>query len=95
METEVESNNESSDLAAGIAAMNLSEARKVSIRAQWLNALIVKVVGKTLGYQYILSRIMTIWKPSGRLDCVDLEDDFFLVRFSLKVDYERVLRDGP
>ncbi|XP_030941565.1 uncharacterized protein LOC115966474 [Quercus lobata] len=38
---------------------------------------------------------MTLWKPSGRLDCVDLEKDFFLVRFSLKADYENVLRDGP
>lgn len=94
-EDEIESDGESSDLAAGIAAVNLSGARKVSIRAQWSNALIVKVVGRTVGYQYLLSRIMSLWKPSGRLDCVDLEEDLFLVRYSLKADYERVLRDGP
>lgn len=29
------------------------------------------------------------------MDCVDLEKDFFLIRFSLKEDYERVLKDGP
>lgn len=38
---------------------------------------------------------MSLWKPSGRMDCVDLEKDFFLIRFSLKEDYERVLKDGP
>lgn len=95
METEVESDDESSDLAAGIVAVNLSGARKASIRAQWTNALIVKVVGKTVGYQFPSSRIMSLWKPVGRLVCVDLEKDFFLVRFSLKEDYERVLKDGP
>ena len=38
---------------------------------------------------------MSLCKPCGRMDCVDLEKDFFLIRFSLKEDYERVLKDGP
>lgn len=95
METEVDSDDESSDIAAGIAAVNLSGARKANIRASWSNALIIKVIGKSIGYQFLTSRINNLWKPSGRLDCVDLGKDFFLVRFSLKVDYERVLREGP
>ena len=95
METKMESNDESSNLVVGIAAVNLSGARKASIRSLWTNALIIKVVGKIMGYQFLTSRIMSMWKPSGRLDCVDLEKDFFLVRFSLKEDYERVLKDGP
>lgn len=89
------SDDESSDLAAGIAAFNLFGARKASIRALWTNALIVKVVGKTVGYQFLTSQIMTMWKPSGQLDCIDLERVFFLIRFSLKEDYDRVLKDGP
>nr|POE64124.1 hypothetical protein CFP56_08495 [Quercus suber]POF10140.1 hypothetical protein CFP56_74779 [Quercus suber] len=48
METEVESDNESSDLAAGIVAVNLSGARKANIRAQWTNAPIVKAIGPVL-----------------------------------------------
>ena len=95
MDTEAESDNESSDLAAGIVAVNLSGARKAGIRAQWTNALIVKVVGKTVGNQFLPSHIMSLWKPVGRLVYVDLEKDFFLVRFSPKDDYVRVLKDGP
>ncbi|XP_075655267.1 uncharacterized protein LOC142625512 [Castanea sativa] len=38
---------------------------------------------------------MSLWKPSGRMDCVNLEKGFFLIRFSLKEEYERVLKDGP
>ena len=95
MEIEVESDDESSDLAAGIATVNLSGARKASIRSLWTTTLIIKVVGKTMGYQFLTSRIISMWKPSGRLDYVDLEKDFFLMRFSLKEDYEQVLKDGP
>ena len=50
MDTEVESDDENLDLVTGIVAVNLSGARKVSMRAQWTNALIVKVVGKMVGY---------------------------------------------
>ena len=50
METEPKSDDETSDLEVGIAAVNLSGDRKASIRAQWSNALIVKVIRKTMGY---------------------------------------------
>lgn len=95
MDMKNDSNDESLDLEAGIAAFNLSGARKASIRALWSNALIVKVVGKTVGYQFLTSWIMSIWKPCGRLDYIDLELDFFLICFSLKKDYDRVLKECP
>ena len=65
------------------------------MRAQWVNALIIKVVGKTMGYHFISLRVMSLWKPSGRMDCVEMEKCLFLLHFSLKEDYERVLKDGP
>ena len=46
METEVESNDESSDIAAGVVVVNLSSEMKAIIRALWANALIVKVFAK-------------------------------------------------
>ena len=36
-----------------------------------------------------------MWKPVGRLDVVDLEHGFFLIRLSLKEDVENVLKKGP
>ncbi|KAL0001293.1 hypothetical protein SO802_015074 [Lithocarpus litseifolius] len=58
METEAESDDETSNLEAGIAAVNLSGERKASIQAHWSNALIVKVIGKTVGYQVMSTRIV-------------------------------------
>ena len=52
METEVEYDDESSDIAMGIAAVNLYGARKANIKALWSNALIIKVIGKTIGTNF-------------------------------------------
>lgn len=95
METEVHSDDEESDPEAGVIAVNLSGVRKARIRAKWTNALIVKVVGKTVGYQFLISMLMVLWKPSSRLDCIALGKDFFLTRFPLKEEYARVLQGGP
>ena len=40
-------------------------------------------------------KLLALWKPAGRLDYVDLEKDFYLVRFSLKKDHDVMLRKGP
>jgi len=50
MDMVADSDDESSDLVAGIAAVNLASVRKASIRSLWTNTLIVKVVGKTVGF---------------------------------------------
>nr|POE67859.1 hypothetical protein CFP56_62031 [Quercus suber] len=39
--------------------------------------------------------LLALWKPAGRLDCVDLGHGFFLTRLSLGEDYEIFLRKGP
>lgn len=58
-------------------------------------ALIVKVYGRTVGFNFLHSRIHSLWKLAGHLDCVDLGHDFFLIRFSVKEDFEAVLKKGP
>ena len=40
------------------------------------------------------SCITSLWKPIGRMDCVDLGNDIFLIKFQAKEDYSRVLREG-
>ena len=95
METEVESDNEFFDLPPGELAIKLSGNTKARIRSQWANALILKVFGKTVGYNYLHSRVMGLWKPTGRMYCVGLGQDSFLIKFSLKEDHAKVLRKGP
>lgn len=38
---------------------------------------------------------MQLLKPARRLGCVDLSKDFFLIKFGLVEDYDKVLKGGP
>ena len=57
--------------------------------------LIVKVFGKTIGYNFLHSKLLGLWKPSGRVDMVNLGREFFLLRFSIIEDLEMELKKGP
>ncbi|XP_039039740.1 uncharacterized protein LOC120177795 [Hibiscus syriacus] len=41
------------------------------------------------------SRIHAIWKPVGQLQLVDLDNNYFLVRFTDEKDFNKVLTNGP
>nr|XP_023873451.1 uncharacterized protein At4g02000-like [Quercus suber] len=75
--------------------IKLSKETFSRIRAPWLKALIVKVYGRTLGFNYLTFKINALWKPVAKLDCVNLGKDFFFIRFSSSDDYVKVLRGGP
>ncbi|XP_050254840.1 uncharacterized protein LOC126700672 [Quercus robur] len=79
----------------GLLAVTLSSEMRKQIRSKWAFALIVKVVGRTVGFHFLRNRVMSLWKPTGRLDCVDLGKDYFLMRFGLVEDYNNVLNGGP
>lgn len=95
MDAESDSDGEVEELREGLVSVSLSKETKQRIRAPWSKALIVKVFGRTVGFNFLHSRLMTLWKPSGRVDMVDLGRDFFLLRFSVQEDLELVLRKGP
>ncbi|KAK9999219.1 hypothetical protein SO802_018822 [Lithocarpus litseifolius] len=92
---EEESDSDVEELIEGVARVNLSKETKIRIRGAWDNALIVKVFGRTVGFHYMHRSVMSLWKPQGRVDCMDLGRDFFLFKFEAKDDMDRVLSDGP
>lgn len=90
-----ESDTELDEVTEGMAVVKLSKETKSRIRAPWSKALIVKVYGRTVGFNYLTFKINALWKPTARMDCVDLGKDFFLIKFSDDGDYDKVLRGGP
>ena len=95
MDAESESDEETKKVKEGMVAISLSKETKQRFRALWAKALIVKVFGKTVGYNFLHAKLMGLWKPAWRVDMVDLGRDFFLLRFSLMEDLELVLKKGP
>ena len=95
MEDLPEAERDISSLREGLAAVRISNDLKHKIKAQWMKALIIKVYGRTVGFSFLQEKIMALWNPRGRIDCVGLGKEFFLVRFSVKEDYNLVLEKGP
>ncbi|XP_050259267.1 uncharacterized protein LOC126704310 [Quercus robur] len=95
MDDDAESDDEVTDLRDGLAAVKLSRETKLRIRKPWSQTLIIKLYGKTVGFNFLQSKLQYLWKPIGRLDCVDLGCDFYSVRFTLKEDMDSVLEKGP
>lgn len=95
MEDDAEADDEVEGLKEGLVAVKFSKEFKQHIRSPWARSLIVKVYGRSVGFNYIQSSLLALWKPAGRLDCVDLGHGFFLTRLSLLEDYEAVLKKGP
>ena len=99
MEEDIDSDDEcgeaSTPVREGQVRIMLSKETKKRIRGPWSKALIVKLIGKTMGLNYMQSRLAQLWRPEGRMDCIDLTYGFFLVRFYSKDDLERVIKKGP
>ena len=55
----------------------------------------MKVVGRVVGYHFLISRLTSLWNLTSKMVCVGLGHDFFLVKLSLKEDYVRILSEEP
>nr|POF08483.1 hypothetical protein CFP56_42622 [Quercus suber] len=95
MEADEEFDSESASLREGLVAVPFSKEIKALIWSPWSKSLIVKVYGRSVGFSFLHHQLLSLWKPVGRLDCVDLGKEFFLICFSVKEDCETVLRNGP
>ena len=95
MDDDGKSDEEVESLRQGVIAVKFDKDFKQRIRKPWARALIVKVYGRTVGLNFLQAKLLSLWKPAGRLDCVDLEQGFFLTRLSLREDFENVLKKGP
>nr|POF20358.1 hypothetical protein CFP56_39644 [Quercus suber] len=95
MDDDGELDEEVESLQQGFIVVKFDKDFKQRIRRPWARALIVKVYGRTVGLNFLQAKLLSLWKPAGRLDCVDLEHGFFLMRLSLREDFENVLKKGP
>ncbi|KAL4304140.1 hypothetical protein GQ457_10G010950 [Hibiscus cannabinus] len=58
-------------------------------------AIIVRLLGRNIGYQVLLNRLHALWHPRGEFQLIDLDSNYFLVRFEDPRDYELALTEGP
>jgi hypothetical protein len=73
----------------------LSAREEARIRKPWRQGLIVKLMGRKIGYKALETRLKQIWVRKGVISIIDLGKDNFLVYFTNEEDYTKALEDGP
>lgn len=61
----------------------------------WQDALDVKLLGKKVGYNVMKDRLKKLWKQSGGLDIMDVDNGYYMVKFDLAQDQELAMTGGP
>ncbi|XP_024043278.1 uncharacterized protein LOC112099971 [Citrus clementina] len=61
----------------------------------WENSVVVKILGRNLGYRVLSSRLNRIWSSTTGFEIIDLANDYFLIRFNNNNDLEYALTEGP
>src|ERR1044072_1455398 len=61
----------------------------------WEKAQVVGMLGKKLGYRTMKSKFAYIWRLTADFDLLDVVNGFYMVKFDLKEDKEKVMEGGP
>lgn len=72
-----------------------SKEEKRGIRSPWRQALIIKLLGRNIGYTYLCNRLKQIWSIQGQLQVIDLDHGYYCLRFSDPKEYDFVFTGGP
>ena len=73
----------------------LDESIRKEISDPWKEALVVKLLGKDIGFLAMRDRLKKLWKPVAGFDLLDLGHGFFLVKFDDEGDRSKVVDGGP
>ncbi|CAN1184857.1 hypothetical protein LINPERHAP2_LOCUS37206 [Linum perenne] len=82
-------------LKDGIRSLQISKSLKDKLCKPWTNTAIIRLLGKSIGYNYLCHRLNSMWKPVGSLQIIDLDKDCYLVKFGNEQDYFKALTGGP
>ncbi|CAN1794997.1 Putative ribonuclease H protein At1g65750 [Linum perenne] len=79
----------------GVRALRLSKEFKDKLCKPWTNTVVIRLIGKSVGYSYLCNRLRSMWKPTGNMHVIDVGLNCFLVRFGDEKDYFKALTGGP
>jgi hypothetical protein len=61
----------------------------------WKEALVVKLLGKNVGYNLMKDRLKKLWRLTGGLEIMDVDNGFYMVKCELLADRENIVSEGP
>lgn len=61
----------------------------------WQDALVIKLLGKNIGYKILKEKLVTMWKLEAGFDMLDIDNGYFMLKFDLEEDRSLVMGGGP
>ncbi|XP_058764722.1 uncharacterized protein LOC131638194 [Vicia villosa] len=61
----------------------------------WRRGVIVKLLGRRIGYKALENRLNQMWVRKGVISIIDLSNDYYLVAFSHEDDKKAAMANGP
>ncbi|MBA0582139.1 hypothetical protein Gorai_024290 [Gossypium raimondii] len=65
------------------------------IERRMAKTIIMKLLGRSIGFNVLLKKITSLWCPRSPIQLMDLENDYYLIRFNSEDDYNKVVFGGP
>ena len=64
---------------------------KRKLASLWQTSIIIKLMGRQLGYRVLQTKLVGIWRLTGKWTLIDIGYGFFIVQFDLQQDYQHAL----
>ena len=63
--------------------INVSTELKRKMASPWQTSIIIKLMGKQLGYRALQKRLAGIWHPSGNMVLIEIGYGYFIMKFDV------------
>ncbi|XP_045804092.1 uncharacterized protein LOC123897478 [Trifolium pratense] len=61
----------------------------------WKEALVVKLLGKNVGFNMMKDRLQKLWRLTGGFEIMNVDNGFYMVKCELLADREKIMSAGP
>lgn len=76
-------------------SIQFSDKIKCSLYRPWRTTVIIKLMGRRLAFTFLRTCLLKKWDLKGPMSLIDLENNYFIVKFLLEEDMKYVLTGGP
>ncbi|KAK4255547.1 hypothetical protein QN277_008534 [Acacia crassicarpa] len=83
------------DASRNFPKFSFSEKMTKRLHKAWKWAVIVKLLGRNIGYKNLLAILQTLWAKRGVINLINVGNGFFVVKLTNKEDYMNALTGGP
>ena len=74
--------------------VNFTEKHLSLLWSNWKNCLIIRLLGRNIGYKALKDQVTRMWDLQGDFEMVDMAMGFYLIKFNAIGDCERVYSRG-